>query len=207
VQVEREFGRMGEWQQGRNGAGAGVRLWHLPRRNCIDPVSQTPHSGQRAGNIWARPICVYAALMKSIDRGFLAAIVLGALAIAATVVGESFKLAWMSDWLSPFLLLLFLITLGSVGGRLQGASAAPKPTSPVRRWLRGAAVVTPIWCFLNIEMVGDASVDMRLFGLSWSMGAYEASRVLAVGGFFLGAIVVGLSARDAHRNRKEVAGV
>jgi TRAP-type C4-dicarboxylate transport system permease small subunit len=145
--------------------------------------------------------------MKTIDRGFLAAIVLGVLAIAAAFVGESSKLAWMSDWLSPFLLLLFLITLGSVGGRrMHGANASPTPTSPVRQWLRSATVVTPIWCFLSIEMVGDASVDMRLFGLTWSMGAHEASRLLAVGGFFLGAIVVGLSWRDSHRNRKEVAG-
>ena len=135
--------------------------------------------------------------MNLLKQPMVVILVIAVIAIVATFIGESYKVAWMSDWLAPMLMLLFFIALCTL------TRAAPKgiPTRKGRVvwWARTAAIAGLIWLFGTIDLVGDAPVSMRLMGLSWTMSPYAAGRSLQFGGLVLGMIACGMSWVDYRR--------
>lgn len=139
-------------------------------------------------------------------RHHLPLLVIAALAvleIGTGVLADVYAWQWVSDWLSPMLALLFMVTLIAYVSR--STRPALSREGWMRMWLRTAAVVAPIWIFLSIEIIGDAPVAMRLFGLSWTMGGYGASRLLVIGGAAIGAVTVGLSRLQARQEAAAAA--
>lgn len=131
--------------------------------------------------------------MRPQHRLALMFVVLMVLAIATGSLGDIYKWPWMSNWVAPALHFLYLTTL------LTMASQAPPHRGPAWTWGRVTLISAPIWCFFNIEIDEATPVPMHLFGLSWTMTGPWASRLLAMGGFAIGALAVGLSWRDARR--------
>jgi hypothetical protein len=132
--------------------------------------------------------------------GYTSALVL---ALAAVIIGESYKVAWVRDWLAPILMLLFFITLCTL------TRAAPKGI-PTRKgkvvwWARTAGLAGLIWLFINIDLIGEAPVSMRLMGLSWTMSPYGAGRFLELVGLVLGTIACGVSWMDHRREAAAAA--
>lgn len=136
--------------------------------------------------------------MNLLKQPMVVILMIAVIAIVATFIGESYKVAWVSDWLAPMLMLLFFIALCTL------TRAAPKgiPTRKGRVvwWARTAAIAGLIWLFGTIDLVGDAPVSMRLMGLSWTMSPYAAGRSLQFAGLVLGMIACGISLMDYRRD-------
>lgn len=128
---------------------------------------------------------------------------LGGLAIAAAIVGEYSKVAWVSDWLGPILMLLFFVALCTLTRRPPTGLITRK--SKVVWWARTAVLVGLIWLFLSIDLVGEAPVSMRLMGLNWTMSPYAAGRFLELGGLVLGTIACGISWMEHRREAAAAA--
>jgi hypothetical protein len=118
-------------------------------------------------------------------------------AIAASFVGESYKLKWVSDWLAQILMLMFFIALCTLTTRAPTAIATRKGRAVW--WARTAVFAALIWLFISIDLVGDAPVSMRLMGLSWTMSPYGAGRFLQLGGLVLATVGCGLWWWDQRR--------
>ncbi len=141
--------------------------------------------------------------MKLLKQPMVVIVLLAVIAIVAAFIGESSKLAWVSNWFAPMLMLLFFIALCTL------TRAAPKgiPTRKGRVvwWARTAAFAGLIWLFGNIDLVGDAPVSMRLMGLSWTMSPYGAGRLLQLGSMVLGLIACGILWMDHRREAASAA--
>ncbi|MFZ4576390.1 MAG: hypothetical protein ACOYN0_18550 [Phycisphaerales bacterium] len=120
--------------------------------------------------------------------------------IAVGTIGDVYKLRWMIDWLSPILMICFLVALS-----LLGSDPAKARGSRVARIARAAAIVAPTYAFMNIELAADAPIAMRLFGRSWTIQALAAGHFLLLGGLFLGALIVGLSWMEVRSNAAAAA--
>ncbi|MFA6044093.1 MAG: hypothetical protein WC718_03840 [Phycisphaerales bacterium] len=140
--------------------------------------------------------------MNLLKQPMIVIVMLAVIAIAAAFIGESSKVAWVSNWLAPILMLLFFIALHTL------TTTAPKGITTrkgkVVWWVRTAVLAGLMWLFISIDLVGDAPVSMRLMGLSWTMSPYGAGRLLELGGLVLAGIAWGLWAWD-HRRALEAA--
>ncbi len=141
--------------------------------------------------------------MNLLKQPMVIIVMIAVVAIVAVYIGESYKVAWMSDWLAPILMLLFFIGLSTL-------STVPPRTVNTQRgkvaWFaRTAAFAGLIWLFISIDLVGDAPVAMRLMGMSWTMSPHAAARFLELAGLIIGAIGVGLSWMDARREAAAAA--
>lgn len=141
--------------------------------------------------------------MRSQRLSCLVIMTLACLAIGAGVLADVYKLSWARDWLAPMLVMLYLIALTTAFT----VRSAPADTRGARvaRWAKSAPWVVLAYAFINIEIGGDAPVAMRLFGLSWTMGAKGASMLLALGGIVVGATAVGWSWLEDRRTAAAAA--
>jgi len=125
-------------------------------------------------------------------------IMLAVLAVAAGIVGDIYKVAWVANWLAPIVKMLFVVGLWTL-------CVAPPKGVIARKgmvvWLaRWAVLNVLVLLFLSIDLVGEAPVSMRLMGLSWTMSPYRAGLFLEVTGFVLGGIACGMAWMDHHRD-------
>ena len=141
--------------------------------------------------------------MRSPSRSLLFIVIFAILAIAAGILGDTYKWAWASDWVAPLFMFLYLIALGNFSQ--VATSKSTTPAGRLKQWAKTAAVTVPIYAFLNIEMVGETPAAMRLFGLSWTMTPYAASRFLSFCGVIIGAAAVGLSWMESRRSGNAIA--
>ena len=116
------------------------------------------------------------------------------------------KLSWAGGWLEPLLSLLSLIVLMTMPLlRLPMVDPATKLPGDVAGVAKTIAMVVPVWCMLEIDIVGDAPVTMGFMGLKWTMFAHDASRLLAVGGLVIGGGFIGFAWYESHRMAKKAA--
>jgi len=140
--------------------------------------------------------------MNLLKQPMVVIVMLGVIAIVAATLGESSKVAWVSNWLAPILMLLFFIALHTL------TTTAPQGITTrkgkVVWWVRTAVLAGLMWLFISIDLVGDAPVPMRLMGLTWTMSPYGAGKLLQLVGLVLPAIACGFWAWD-HRRALEAA--
>jgi hypothetical protein len=123
---------------------------------------------------------------------------LGALAIAPVIVGESYKVAWVANWLAPILFLLCFVSLSTLSHKPD--ASAPSRSSKLASYARTTAVAVVLFLFIMIEIVSDAPVTLRLMGMSWTMSAYAATRVFTLGGLALVALGIWVTQKQARRD-------
>lgn len=128
---------------------------------------------------------------------------LGAIAIAATIVGESYKIVWVLNWVAPILLLLCFVSLTTLSHKPDPTVSTP--VGKIARYAKPAAFAVLIYLFVMIDIVSDTPVTLRLMGMSWTMSAHAASRVLTVGGLVIGAIGVWMTQAEARRKAAAAA--
>lgn len=141
--------------------------------------------------------------MNLLKQPMIVIVMLAVIAIAAAFMGESSKVAWVSNWLAPILMLLFFVALCTL------TTVPPKAISTrkgkVMWWARTAVLAGLMWLFINVDLVGDAPVSMRLMGLSWTMSPHGAGRFLELTGLVLGMIACGMSWMDHRRDAAAAA--
>lgn len=141
--------------------------------------------------------------MNLLKQPMMVIIMFAVIAIAAAIVGESYKVAWVNNWLAPILMLLFFIVLCTL--TTTPPKAITNQKDKAAWWARTGVFAGLAWLFLNIDLVGDAPVSMRLMGLSWTMSPYAAGRFLELGGLVLGMIGCGLWWWDRRGERAAAA--
>jgi len=141
--------------------------------------------------------------MNLLKQPMIVVLMIAVIAIVAVILGQAYKLAWVSDWLAPMLMLLFFIALCTL------TRAAPNGITTrkgrVVWWARTAVIAGLIWLYGSIDLVGDAPVTLRLMGVSWTMSPYAAARMFQLGGLVLGMIACGMSWMDHRREAAAAA--
>ncbi len=135
--------------------------------------------------------------MNLVKHAWLVYLTLGVLAIAAAVVGEVYKVDWVTNWLAPILLLLCWVSHSALANRpdVTARTRAGKRAS----YAKTTAFAALIFLFIMIEVESDAPVTLRLMGLSMTTSAYAASRFLVITGLVLGAVGVWMTMSQVRR--------
>lgn len=141
--------------------------------------------------------------MNLIKHAWLVYFIFAVLAIAAAVVGEVYKVAWVAEWLAPILMLLCFVSISTLSHR-PDASAGTR-SGRVASYAKVTAFAAVIYLFISIEVVSDAPVTLRLMGLSMSMSGHAASRFLVISGLVIGAIGVWLNTSQLRREAAAAA--
>ncbi|MFA6046965.1 MAG: hypothetical protein WC718_18425 [Phycisphaerales bacterium] len=141
--------------------------------------------------------------MSLLKHPWLVYFALGALAIAATIVGESYKIAWALDWVAPILLLVGFVSLSTLSHRPD--ALARTRADKFASYAKTTAFAGLIFLFTMIEIVSDAPVKLRLMGMSMTMSGQAASRFLVIGGLVIGAIGIWMTMIQARREATAAA--
>jgi len=141
--------------------------------------------------------------MNLIKHAWLVYLTLAGLAIAAAVVGEVYKVAWVAEWLAPILMLLCFVSISTLSHR-PDASASTR-SGRVASYAKVTAFAVLIYLFISIEVVSDAPVTLRLMGLSMTMSGHAASRFLVISGLVIGATGVWLNTSQLRREAAAAA--
>ncbi|MFN0133363.1 MAG: hypothetical protein ACKVW3_12655 [Phycisphaerales bacterium] len=141
--------------------------------------------------------------MNLIKHAWFVYFALAGLAIAAVIIGETYKLAWVANWLAPILLLLCFVSLSTLSHRPD--ATARTTAGKVASYIRTTVFAVLIYLFIMIEIVSDAPVTLRLMGMSWTMSPHAASRVFTIGGVALVAIAVWVTQMEARRSAAAAA--
>lgn len=141
--------------------------------------------------------------MNLVKHAWFVYFMLAVLAIAAVIVGEVYKVAWVADWLAPILTLLCFVSISTLSHR-PDASASTR-SGRVASYAKVTAFAAVIYLFISIEIVSDAPVTLRLMGMSMSMSGHAASRFLVIAGLAIGAVGVWLNTSQLRREAAAAA--
>jgi hypothetical protein len=141
--------------------------------------------------------------MNIVKHAWLVYLGLAGLAIVAVVVGESFKLAWVGDWLAPILTLLCFVSHSTLAHRPD--SSARTRAGMLASYAKVTAFALLIYLFIMIELVTDTPVTLRLMGFSMTMSGQSAARFLAIGGLIIGGLGVWLNTSQLRRETEAAA--
>lgn len=130
-------------------------------------------------------------------------VTLAGLAIAAVVVGEAYKIAWMTVWLAPILTMLCFVSIATLSHRPDTTAGAAR--GKVASYAKVTAFGVLVYLFITIEVVSDAPVTLRLMGLSMTTSGHAASRFLVIGGLVIGALGTWLSVSQVRREAAAAA--
>lgn len=85
--------------------------------------------------------------MNLLKQPMIVIVMLAVIAISAVTIGESYKVAWVSDWLAPMLTLLFFIALCTLTTTVPQTITARK--ARVIWWARTAVLAGLMWLFIR----------------------------------------------------------
>lgn len=142
-------------------------------------------------------------VMNLVKHAWFVYLLLAVLAIAAVIVGESYKIAWVADWLAPILMLLSFVSISTLSHR-PDASASTR-SGRLSSYAKVTAFAALIYMYISIEVVSDAPVTLRLMGLSMSMSGHAASRFLVISGLIIGATGAWLNMSQLRREAAAAA--
>jgi hypothetical protein len=125
------------------------------------------------------------------------------LAIVAAIVGESFKIAWVNEWLTPLLTMLCFVSISMLSHRPDTSAGTRAGT--LASYAKITAFAVLIYLFIMIELVTDTPVTLRLMGMSMSMSGQAAARFLVIGGMIIGGLGVWLNASQVRRETEAAA--
>lgn len=141
--------------------------------------------------------------MNFAKHAWLVYAVLAVLAIAAVIIGEVYKIAWVSDWLAPILTLLCFVSMSTLSHRPD--ATAGTPAGKLASHAKVTAFAVLVYLFIMIEIVSDAPVTLRLMGMSMSMSGQAASRFLVIAGLVIGAFGAWVNLSQVRREAAAAA--